>query len=123
MFLRAKPAPVPVQQPVQAATIPIAPQPSTAPIATPGRLGINAFPWAEVTSIRNLDNGESVDIGSSLVTPAPVDLAPGRYEVTLMNPRFAKTITRTVSIDAGAEATLNVQFSDASSLPDFGGSR
>ena len=123
MFLRAKPAPVPVQQPVQAATIPIAPQPSATPVAAPGRLGINAFPWAEVTSIRNLDNGETVDIGSSLVTPAPVDLAPGRYEVTLMNPRFAKTITRTVSIDAGAEATLNVQFSDASSLPDFGGSR
>ncbi len=124
MFLRAKPAPVtPAPAPVQAQTLPLPAAQPAAPIAAPGRLGIHAFPWAEVTSIRNLDNGESVDIGSSLVTPAPVDLAPGRYEVTLMNPRYSRTITRTVSIAAGAEATLNVQFSEASSLPDFGGSR
>jgi serine/threonine protein kinase len=122
MFLRAKPAPAPVRRTVRAAAVPVAPRPSI-PIAAPGRLGINAFPWAEVRSIRNLDNGEDVDIGATLVTPAPVDLAPGRYEVTLMNPRFSRTITRTVSIEAGAEATINVQFSDPSSLPDFGGSR
>jgi hypothetical protein len=127
MLLRARPAPVaPVPIPVHAATMTVSQPPlTTTPIITPGRLGINAFPWATVTSIRNLENGENVDIGSSLVTPAPVDLAPGRYEVTLSNPRFAKQITRTVSIDPGAEATLNVQFSDptSASLPDFGGSR
>ncbi|HKR62715.1 MAG TPA: serine/threonine-protein kinase [Thermoanaerobaculia bacterium] len=106
------PAPAPVKASV------IAPLP-------PGRLGINAFPWANVTSIRNLDNGQSVDIGSGLVTPAPVDLAPGRYEVTLMNPEFAKPITRTVSIGAGAEETLNVQFADPAriAVPDFGVAR
>jgi serine/threonine-protein kinase len=91
----------------------------------PGRLAINAFPWATVTNIRNLDNGQDVEIGASLQTPTPVDLPPGRYEVTLTNPDFDGDITRTVTIAAGAEATLNVHFSDPSSaaLPDFGGSR
>jgi serine/threonine protein kinase len=108
---------------VQAAAVP---RPAIAsPIQQPGRLALNAFPWATVTSIRNLDNNESVEIGASLVTPAPVDLAPGRYEVTLSNPRYRKPITRTVSIASGADETLTVHFTDPSSasLPDFGGSR
>ncbi len=104
----------PAAQPLKASTI--------VPVA-PGHLGINAFPWAKVTSIRNLDNGENIDIGPQLVTPAPVDLAPGRYEVILVNPDFAKPITRTVSIAAGEDEMLNVQFSDPASamLPDFDG--
>jgi hypothetical protein len=66
-----------------------------------------------------------VEIGRDLVTPAPVDLAPGRYEVTLTNPKFAKPITREVIIASGGDATLTVHFTDpySVSLPDFGGSR
>jgi hypothetical protein len=66
-----------------------------------------------------------VEIGASLVTPAPVDLAPGRYEVTLTNPRYAKSITREVTIASGGDATLAVHFADPHSavLPDFGGTR
>jgi hypothetical protein len=88
----------------------------------PGRLGINAFPWATITSIRNIDNDEQVEIGTGLVTPAPVDLAPGRYEVTLTNPKFANPITRTVTIAPNGDSTLTVHFTDPDSaaLPDFG---
>lgn len=88
-----------------------------------GHLGINAFPWANVTSVRNLDNGQSVDIGSDLVTPAALDLAPGRYEVTLSN--GGKPVTRTVSLGAGANETVWVSFGDAASakVPDFGGNQ
>jgi len=105
----------PSAPPVQASTVPAVP-------VAPGHLGINAFPWANVTAIRNVDNGESIEINAPLVTPAPLDLAPGRYEVTLANPDFAKPITRTVSISAGADETLNVHFADPESakLPDFG---
>jgi serine/threonine-protein kinase len=87
-----------------------------------GRVGINAFPWAEVTSVKNIDNGQSVDIGANVVTPAPLDLAPGRYEVTLSNPNFAKPITRTISLAPGTDETLWVSFSDpaSASVPDFG---
>ncbi len=93
--------------------------------ATSGHLGINAFPWANVTSVRNLDNGQTVDIGTDVITPAPMDLAPGRYEVTLANPGFAKPITRTIDVAAGAEAMLNVHFTDpaAAAVPDFGSTR
>ncbi|HEX7833151.1 MAG TPA: serine/threonine-protein kinase [Thermoanaerobaculia bacterium] len=122
--------------PIEAASLPTTAQ-ATAPINTSstdpvaavpaeaGHLGINAFPWANVTSVRNLDNGQTVDIGANVVTPAPIDLAPGRYEVTLANPSFARPITRTVDVAAGAEATLNVHFSDpsAAAVPDFGSTR
>ena len=99
--------------------------PTAAPPSTPGRVGINAFPWANVTSVRNLDDGRNVDIGAPVVTPAPLELPPGRYEVTLSNPRYPQQITRTVVIRPGAEEMLTVQFSDPSSapLPDFGGPR
>ena len=113
-WLLTRPKPEP-QQP--ASTPPVA--------AAAAHLGINAFPWATITSIRNLDNGQTIEMPSPLVTPAPVDLAPGRYEVTLSNPNFAKPITREVSVAAGGEQTLNVHFADPASatLPDFGGAR
>jgi serine/threonine-protein kinase len=94
--------------------------------AVPGYLAINAFPWANVTRIRNLDLAQDIDIGPGLVTPAPpIDLAPGRYEVTLSNPNFERPITRNVTIVPGRDDTLNVQFADpaGASLPDFGGKR
>lgn len=99
-------------------------KPADVPVAA-AHLGINAFPWANVTSIRNLDNGQDIDMPSPLVTPAPIDLAPGRYAVTLSNPNFSAPITETISVNAGADQTLNVRFSDPASaaLPDFGGAK
>ena len=98
------------------------PPPSTIVEVAQGHLGINAFPWARVTSVRNLDNGEDVDVGPDVVTPVPLDLAAGRYEVTLSNPDFPKPIRRTVSVQAGREETLYVNFSDPrrARVPDFG---
>ena len=96
----------------------------TIPVAAV-HLGINAFPWATVTGIRNVDNGQNIELASPLVTPVPVDLAPGRYEVTLSNPNFSAPITKVVSVAAGADQTLNVQFTDPANaaLPDFGGAK
>jgi serine/threonine-protein kinase len=93
------------------------------PAATPTHLGVNAFPWARVMSVRNLDNGQTVPIGADVVTPAPLELAPGRYEVTLSNPNFAQPITRTVSLAPGADETLMVTFTDPGTVPDFGATR
>ena len=86
-----------------------------------GRVAINAFPWASVTSIRNVNSGEAVKI-DEIVTPAPVDLEPGKYEVTLVNPSYKKPITRTVEVEAGRETVLNVHFTDPAlaALPRFG---
>jgi serine/threonine protein kinase len=104
---------------------PLPPEPEkSAPVAAV-RLGINAFPWATVTGIRNVDNGQTLELAQPLVTPVPVDLVPGRYEVTLSNPNFSAPITKTVSIAAGSDQTLNVQFSDPAraTVPDFGGAK
>ena len=128
MFMRQQPvqtttpAPAPV---TRAATVPQVARPATQPAMQPGFIAINAFPWANVTAIRSLDNGATVSVGAPLVTPAPVELPAGRYEVTLTNPNFAAPITREIAISAGADATLTVHFTDpaAAALPDFGGSR
>jgi PEGA domain. len=78
----------------------------------PGR--VNAFPWAEVRSVRDLKDGHVVAVGSKAVTPAPLDLAPGRYEITLSNPAFKSPITRTVEVRSGEEQMLTVEFADSS---------
>jgi serine/threonine protein kinase len=127
MLLRPRPEPtVPVTQTrsIEASTMTATTTLPDSPIpVAQGHLGINAFPWGRVTSVRNLDNGQSVEIGQDLVTPAVLDLAPGRYEITLSNPEYARPITRTVSLEAGVEAPLWVNFTDGAEakVPDFGG--
>ena len=115
---RKTPASTPVAGVVAASTL--------APVGlatTSGRVGVNAFPWAEVRSIRNVNDGHTVSMGSPAVTPAPIDLAPGRYEITLSNPAFKSPIMRTVDVRSGEEQTLTVQFADPSTakLPALGG--
>jgi serine/threonine-protein kinase len=86
-------------------------------------LGINAFPWAGVTSIRNLADGSDVKIDPSLVTPVLIDLPPGKYAITLANPDFRDPITRTVLLKAGSDQTIEVPFSNPATapIPSFGG--
>ncbi len=80
-----------------------------------GHLGVNAFPWAEVTKIRNVQSGDDVELRAPLVTPAPIDLPAGRYEITFSNPAFGKSIRKTVNIAAGQEQLITVTFADATS--------
>jgi serine/threonine-protein kinase len=93
---------------------------STAPS---GRVQINAFPWGEVTSIRNVASGVITDLKAGMVTPVPIDLAAGTYEITLSNPAFGSPITRKIEVRAGEEQLVNVQFADPSTatLPDLSG--
>jgi len=89
----------------------------------PGRIALNAFPWGEVTSIRNVANGETIELKAPFVTPAPFELAPGTYEITLTNPAFRSPITRKVDVKAGQEQSINVAFVDPATapLPRLGG--
>ena len=86
----------------------------------PGRVAINAFPWGEITSIRNVASGKLETIQPT-VTPAPLDLAPGRYEITLTNPAFGAPIVKVVDVRAGEEQLIQIQFADPESakLPAF----
>lgn len=113
MMVRNRAAPT--VAPAQAAAVP----------ARAAHLAINAFPWANVTAIRNADTGDQVELKEPLVTPAPIDLPPGRYEVTLANPAFAKPIRKSVDLRAGGDQLVQVQFLDpaVAPLPRFGASR
>jgi hypothetical protein len=111
-FLLRKPAPIEPRKT----------EPARVAVA-PGRVALNAFPWAEVTSIRNVANGATVEMKAPFVTPAPVDLAPGTYEITLSNPAFRSPITRKVDVKAGQEQLINVAFADpaTATLPQLVG--
>jgi serine/threonine protein kinase len=88
-----------------------------------GRVEINAFPWGEVTSIRNVASGLMIDLKAGIVTPVPFDLAPGTYEITLSNPSFRSPITRQVAVKAGQEQRVDMPFADpaTAALPQFSG--
>ena len=90
------------------------------PTLQPGHIAINAFPWGEITSVRNVASGKLESIEKT-VTPAPFELAPGKYEITLSNPAFGAPIVQVVDVRAGEEQLVNVQFADPQSakLPVF----
>jgi len=101
-----------------------APKPAPPPVVVArARLGINAFPWGQVMGIRNVASGENVALRGPVVTPAPIELAPGTYEITLTNPKYPQPLRRTVSLRPGEEQDINVAFVDPSSvsLPRFDG--
>jgi hypothetical protein len=93
--------------------------PNPVPVA-PGRVALNAFPWGEVTSIRNVATGSAVALKEP-VTPVSLDLAPGTYEITMSNPSFSSPISRKVEVKSGAEQPVNIQFADpaTAALPRF----
>jgi serine/threonine-protein kinase len=97
---------------------------SVVTVAT-AHLGVNAFPWAEVRSIRNITSGQTIDLKAPLVTPAPIDLAPGKYEITFFNPAFHRPITKTVELRPGDEQMIVAEFTAAANaaLPRFEGTR
>ncbi len=92
--------------------------------AVKGSVGVNAFPWAEV-EIVDLGNGTKVETGGRLITPAWIDLPPGRYELTLRNPRVAKAETREVQIKPSSREMVMVQLMSPAraAYPDFGGGK
>ena len=100
---------------------------TTSAVASPamGRVAINAFPWGEVTSIRNVASGSIVPLKTPVVTPGPVELAPGTYEITLSNPAFPSPITRKVDVKGGGDQRIDVQFADpaTATLPPFEGAQ
>lgn len=93
------------------------------PSLQPGYVGINAYPWGEVINIRELGSGRAVPLNERIVTPAMINLQPGRYEITISNPAYPEPIAQVVEVKAGAESGVMAQFATAteSSFPDFEG--
>ena len=89
----------------------------------PGHVGINAYPWGEVTRIRNVESGLFAATGQA-VTPTSVELEPGVWEITLTHPSFREPLSLEVIVAAGSDQVVNGHFLDPrlAALPDFGGS-
>jgi serine/threonine protein kinase len=119
MWTRDKPQAAP-------ASLPRAAEASILVPAATGRVGINAFPWATVQEIRNLSTGETVALEEGLLTPTPLELAPGKYEITLANPAYRNPVKQVVDVSPGRDELINVHFVDpaTASLPSLlGGAR
>jgi hypothetical protein len=82
-----------------------------------GRIAVNAFPWGEITMVRNLSDGKPVEFSEKIVTPASIDLAAGRYEVTMTNPGYDKPVTRVVEVAGGESRDVMFEFESASNAP------
>ncbi len=115
--LNSRKAPSPAV--VQASALSASSAPS--PVQARSRLGLNAYPWGEVRVIRNAKTGQALKLSAPLITPAPIELDPGAWEVEFSNPGFKQSITRLVELGPGEEQTVSVQFSDPTraDLPRF----
>lgn len=99
--------------------------PAAAPAAAlKGSLGVNAFPWAEI-EIRDLATGTKVQTGGQLITPAWIDLPPGRYELTMSNPRIGQPVRREVQVRPKSQEMVMVELLAAAKAeyPDFDGGK
>lgn len=104
VWLQSKPTPAPNITTTSATTATVAAPVPKVPVtpAAPGQLLINAFPWAQVTSVTNAAGEEQLTTGTT-DTPLMLALPPGNYKVMLTNPNS----NRSVSLDASVtSATL-----------------
>jgi serine/threonine-protein kinase len=90
---------------------------STAAAST---LAVDAFPWGEIVSVRDLSTGTLVKTGT-LTTPATIDLPAGRYEVIVRNPAYANLLTQQVTVEGGETRRVHVEFAEAAmaSMPEL----
>lgn len=87
-----------------------------------GHIALNAFPWGEVVSIKDIASGKTVELRERLITPTmPIDLPAGQYEVVLSNPRFPKPVTEAFTVEAGESKTVMIELESVtpSAYPNF----
>jgi hypothetical protein len=105
-----KPAPPPVQPAAPIASTAVtttAPAPANIP-AGQGALLLSASPWGEIDKIIDSKSQQQVLLSEdNRSTPARIDLAPGKYSVTLSGPN-GKTTTFDVQVDAGRTTPKSV---------------
>lgn len=85
---------------------------STASGTMPGDKGVlllSASPWGDLQKIVSANDQKSVPLGDDLSTPARIDLAPGKYNVTVSGP-VGSPQTVEVNIEAGKKTPQHVDF-------------
>jgi hypothetical protein len=104
-FMLRKPAPTPTPA-VATTAVPSGTQVTTTASGRPGIAGdrgvllLSASPWGDLEKIVSADDQKAIDItDDKRSTPTRIELAPGKYFVTVNGPDGAKTVD--VSIEAG----------------------
>ncbi len=109
-FLFRKPSAQPATPTAPVATTAVtttAPAPANVP-AGQGALLLSASPWGDIDKIVNDDNKQPIALSDdNRSTPARLDLAPGKYLVTMSGPS-GKTTTFDVRVDAGRTTAKSV---------------
>ncbi|HEV2720861.1 MAG TPA: serine/threonine-protein kinase [Thermoanaerobaculia bacterium] len=109
-FMFRKPAAQPAQPTAPVASTAVtttAPAPANIP-AGEGALLLSASPWGDIDKIVNDGNKQPVALSDdNRSTPARLDLAPGKYLVTMSGPS-GKTTTFDVQVDAGRTTAKSV---------------
>jgi len=109
-----KPAPqpaAPVAPVASTAVTSTAPAPANIP-AGQGALLLSASPWGDIEKIIDDRNKQQVLLSDdNRSTPARLDLAPGKYLVTMSGPA-GKTTTFDVQVDAGRTTSKSVNLGD-----------
>jgi len=109
-----KPAPqpaAPVAPVASTAVTTTAPAPANIP-AGQGALLLSASPWGDIEKIVDDRNKQQVLLSDdNRSTPARLDLAPGKYLVTMSGPA-GKTTTFDVQVDAGRTTSKSVNLGD-----------
>jgi hypothetical protein len=105
LFLARGTAPAPAVTATTAVTQtqPVTPS-SDVTVAAPvesGQLLINAFPWGEVTSVKDAAGVEQLS-GGRAETPLLLSLAAGDYQVALMNPNSNRSVVLGATVKANA---------------------
>jgi len=98
----ATPIPKPLA-PVASTTVDVPP-----PVTETGRLLINAFPWGQVTSVRNA-SGEERLTGGSTETPLLLSLPAGEYQVHVTNPNSTRTVVLDATVSANALSRVETE--------------
>jgi len=78
-----------------------------APVVLPGQLVINAFPWAQVTSVVNAEGVEQLSGAGE--TPLMLSLSPGTYKVSLSNPYSKKSVVLDANVATGETSRLQAE--------------
>ncbi|MCU0291775.1 MAG: protein kinase [Thermoanaerobaculaceae bacterium] len=98
-LLRTRPSPAPPAGPTPAATTP-------RPVAgAQGSLAIVAVPWAEVVAVRGT-GGQGIELPAIRITPLRLQVAPGRYVVSLRDPMSG--VERSQEVEVTADRTTRV---------------
>ena len=108
LWLRSGDAkPVPAPEPVASDTATTSGTVVDVPAVASGMLIVNAFPWGQVTSVR--DSSGTERLTATAETPYAISLPAGAYKVALTNPNSKKSVVLDATVTANATSRCEAE--------------